>query len=311
MKGTILVTDSLFIFAEHESQIRAAGYEIERLDKPEASEDELIKQVKGKVGYILGGIEKITNNVVEAASDLKVIAFTGADPYGFIPAHELAIKKGIAITTTPAANSYAVAEYTLSVMLAMTRNLFELGRTGEKKFQTTHSLSELTVGIIGMGNIGTRMAVALHALGVKKLLYTNRTRKLEIEEKTSAKFVSMDELLKQSDIVTLHVSKEIGAGFISREQLSKIKDGALIVNCGFMGGIDRAALLPELMTGRLRAAEDGPSDAAFAKLPLSAWYCSNSHTAYNTFEANRTASDMATNSLLAILETGKDQYKVN
>ena len=56
MKGTILVTDNLFIFPEHEAKLREAGYEIERLDKPEATEEELIEAVKGKVGYILGGI---------------------------------------------------------------------------------------------------------------------------------------------------------------------------------------------------------------------------------------------------------------
>lgn len=311
MKGTILVTDSLFIFPEHEAQLRAAGYAVERLNKPEASEVELIAHVKGKVGYILGGIEKVTDAVIDAADSLKVIAFTGADPYGFIPGHARATEKGIAITTTPGANSYAVTEYTLAIILAMTRNIFELGRTGEKKFETTSSLSELTVGIVGMGNIGTKMAGALKALGVKRILYTNRTRKSEVEDSTGAEFVTLDELLTQSDIVTLHVSKEIGAGFIGASQLAMMKDGALLLNCGFIGGVDRDALLPELESGRLRAAEDGPTDPRFAALPLSAWYCSNSHTAYNTHEANATASEMATRSVISILETGKDELRAN
>ena len=78
-KGIILITDSLFIFPEHEEKIRTAGYKIERLNEVEAGEDELIKAVKGKVGYILGGIEKITDKVVEAGAELKVISFTGSD----------------------------------------------------------------------------------------------------------------------------------------------------------------------------------------------------------------------------------------
>jgi D-3-phosphoglycerate dehydrogenase len=155
------------------------------------------------------------------------------------------------------------------------------------------------------------MATSLHALGVKRLLYTNRTQKLDVEKETCAEFVTMEELFAQSDIVTLHVSKEIGAGFIGKAQLAAMKDGALLINCGFMGGVDRDALLPELELGRLRAAEDGPIDSRFAKLPLSTWYCSNSHTGYNTSEANRTASDMATRSIISILETGKDEFKVN
>lgn len=311
MKGTILITDSLFIFPEHEERIRAAGYEIERLDTPEATEDELVEKIKGKTGYILGGIEKVTDRVIAAADELKVISFTGADAYGFIPGFKMATDKGIAITTTPGANSYAVAEYTISLILSMTRNLFELGRTGDKKFQTTRSLKELTVGVVGMGHIGLKVTESLQALGVRKILYTNRTRKTEVEKRTGAEFVSLEELLMQSDIVTLHVSKEIGEGFIGKSELSKMKDKTLLVNCGFMGGIDRQALLPELLSGRLRAAEDGPYFEAFSGLPLSVWYCSNAHTAYNTFEANRVASDMATVSLLSILETGQDKFKIN
>ena len=311
MKRKILVTDSLFIFTEHVEKLREAGYEIERLDNPEATEAELVEAVRGKVGYILGGIEKVTEKVIEAADDLRVISFTGADAHGFIPAFDKATKKGIAITTTPNANSYAVAEYTLAIMLAMTRNIFELGRTGDKTFQTTRSLNQQSVGIVGMGHIGTRMAEILYSLGVKRILYTNRTRKEEVEVNTGAEFVNIEELLSQSDIVTLHVSKEIGEGFIGERELSRMKDGALLVNCGFMGGVNRDSLLIELKAGRLRAAEDGPKDERFAELPLSIWYCSNAHTAYNTTEANKTASDMAVNSLLNVLETGNDQFKAN
>ncbi len=73
MKGTILITDSLFIFKEHEQALVNAGYKIERLDKPAATEEELIEAIKGKVGYILGGIEKVTDKVIEAADKLRVI----------------------------------------------------------------------------------------------------------------------------------------------------------------------------------------------------------------------------------------------
>ena len=301
MKGKILITDSLFIFPEHEKLLRDAGYEIERLDKPEATEEELVEHIPGKVGYILG-IEKVTDKVIDSADSLKAIVFTGSDALSFIPAYDKAAKRGISIATTPGANSYAVAEYTVALMLAMTRNLFELGRTGEKKFETTRSLNELTVGIVGMGHIGIRVARMLSGLGVKKLLYTNRTRKKEVEEKMGLEFVTLDELLSESDIVSLHVSKTVGDGFIGKEQLAKMKNGALLVNCGFMGGVDRKALLPELAAGRLRAAEDGPADPVFSNLPLSVWYCSNAHTAYNTVEANKTASDMAVQKLLSIFD---------
>lgn len=312
MKGKILITDSLFIFKEHEDAIIAAGYEIERLDKPAATEEELIAHLAGKVGYILGGIEKVTDKVIESSMDLKAIAFTGADWRNFIPGHAKATERGISIASTPGANTYAVAEFTLTLILAMTRNLFELGRTGTKTFQTTHSLNELTVGILGVGNIGMRMARSLNALGAKKVLYYSRTRKPELEHEIGIEFVDMNTLLAASDILTIHASKEIGADVISKDELAKMKDGALLINCGYTDAVNRDALYEELHAGRLRAAQDDPvEEGRFKALPFSIWFTSNGHTAYNTFEANKTASDMATQSLINLLEQGQDKYKVN
>jgi phosphoglycerate dehydrogenase-like enzyme len=85
---TILITDSLFIFPEHEQQLKDAGYEVVRLDKPDATEAELCEAVKGKVGYILGGIEHVTQKVIDAADELKAIAFTGIDYKALITAWE-------------------------------------------------------------------------------------------------------------------------------------------------------------------------------------------------------------------------------
>ena len=306
----ILITDSLFIFPEHEKMLTDAGYEIERLDKPEATEDELIAAVKGKAGYILGGIEEITDKVIDAADELKAIAFTGADWRHFIPGYKRATEKGIAIASAPGANKFAVAEYTVALILAMTRNIFELGRTGSVKFQTTRSLQGATVGIIGMGRIGSQVSRILHTIGAN-IIYYSRTPKPEIEKETGAKFVTLDELLSQSDVISMHASTEIGRGFIGKNEFKKIKDGALVVNCGFTGGFDTAALYDELKSGRLRAAQDDPADERFNSLPLSVWFCSNGHTAYNTHEANKTGSDMSTQSILNLLKTGKDQYKVN
>jgi phosphoglycerate dehydrogenase-like enzyme len=311
MKGTILVTDSLFIHDEHIALINGAGFDVVRLDVPNASEAQLVEAVKGKIGYILGGIEKITETVIEAADELKVISFTGADWKQFIPAHAIAKEKGIVITNTPGVNTNAVAEYTLLLILAMVRNVFELGRTGHVKFQTTTSLNELTVGIVGMGHIGSRVAMLLKAHGVTKILYTSRTQKPEVEDSTGAKFVSLDELLSQSDVVTLHASKDIGENFIGSSELAQMKDGSLLINCGFTGGVDADALYTELTSGRLRAAQDDPFDEHFDTFPLQVWFNSNAHTAFNTYEANKKASNMATRSILNALAGVRDEYQIN
>lgn len=308
----ILITDSLFIFPEHEQKLRDAGFEITRLDKPAATEEELIDAVKGKSGYILGGIEHITDKVIESADMLEAICFTGSDWRHFIPGHESATQKGIAVTNCPGANSYAVAEYTMALMLAMTREIFDLGRTGTKTFKTTKSLQDSTVGIVGMGHIGEKVARILKTFGVKEVLYFSRTRKESLEQEIGMRYVSMEELLKASDVVTLHTSKQAGKGYFTKEYLEMMKDGALLVDCSFRGSVDEESLYSELEQGRLRAAFDaGSQEERFKQLPVSVWYVSNTSTAFNTGCANQLASDMATESIINLLTTGTDKYKVN
>src|SRR5882757_6273946 len=125
MKEKILITDSLFIFPEHEKLLNDAGYEIERLDKLSATEDELVEAIKDKVGYILGGIEKVTEKVIDAGDKLKAIIFTGIGYKDFIPAWEHATEKGIAIANTPNAPTHAVSEWAITMALAMNRGIFD------------------------------------------------------------------------------------------------------------------------------------------------------------------------------------------
>ncbi len=309
---TILITDSLFIFPEHEEQLRQAGFAIERLDKPEATEAELIEAVKDKEGYILGGIEKITDKVIKAGNKLKAICFTGSDYRYFIPGYQLATQKGIAIADCPGVNANAVAEYALTLMMTMTRQLFDLGRTGTTTFKTTQSLLNSKVGIIGLGKIGQRVAAMLKGIGVKEVNYYNRSPKPEIAAKLGITYLSLNELLKTADIVSLHASIQAGERYFDKDHLAQMKDGALLINTSFETAIDMDALYAELSTGRLRAAHDGAiTDERFKALPLNTWFCSNSHTAYNTNEANRAASDMSTQSMINLLTTGKDTYRVN
>ncbi len=152
---------------------------------------------------------------------------------------------------------------------------------------------------------------SLKLLGAKEILYFSRKQKPDIEKEIAAKFVDLDTLLAQSDIVSLHASKEAGKGYITKEKLAKMKDSALLINCTFPDAVDIDALFDELKAGRLRAAQDDTAEERFSTLPLSVWFNSNISTAYNTHEANKIASDMATQSMINLLKTGNDQYKVN
>jgi len=288
MSGKILVTDSLFIFDEHVKKLEAAGYEVERLDKPKATEEELCAAIKGKVGYILGGIEKVTNKVIEAADELKAIAFTGSDWQALITGWQAATAKEIAIASAPGANSFAVAEFSVAVALAMQRNLFELGRTGDTKFETTGSIKSCTIGVIGSGHIGSKIIKFMQSFQPAGTLYFNRTKKGDIE----AEYSNLDDLLTRSDIIFVAIPGSAGT-ILDDENIKKIKKGSLVVSISPANTISFDGLLPRLKDGSLRAAVDWPAPSPeFEKLPLKAWFSTNDHTAYNTHEATQKGSDM-------------------
>ena len=311
MSNKILVTDSLFIFDEHVEQLKAAGFEVERLDKPQATEEELCKAVKGKVGYILGGIEKVTDKVINTADELKAIIFTGADWAGFIPGHEVATKKEIAIANTPGANTYAVAEYTLTLMLIMLRKVLELTRVSDKTFMTAQSLTDVKIGVVGMGRIGERVTRMLKGLGVEDINYWNRTRKLELEKELGLKYLPLEEIYSTCDLISYHVSSRAGQ-LIGKDLIKRIKKDSIIINAGSDVAYDVAALYDKIIANNLHVAFDyNLNDKRYKNLPLTNWFCSNSSTAYNTYAANKLASDMATQSIINLLKTGSDDNRVN
>lgn len=309
---TILITDSLFIFPEHEKMLTDSGYEIERLNKPEPSEEELAKAIKGKVGYILGGIEQVTEKVVDSSDELKAIVFTGIGYKDFIPAWEYATKKGIAISNVPDGPTHAVSEWAITMALAMNRGIFDLGRTGQKDFMTTTGLEGQNIGIIGLGRIGKHITEMLKVFRPALVSYYSRHRHEDSEKSLNIKYKDLNTLLSESDVVFLCVSKDAGDNFLGKEELSYMKDGALLVSFVGQNYINSEALLKELQSGRIRAVSDHPlKDESSKKLPLGTWFCFNASNAFNTKTEIKLTSDMATQSILNILSTGKDQYRVN
>jgi len=310
-KKNVLVTDSLFIFDEHIKKFEASGITVTRLDKPMASEAELIEAIKGKHGYILGGIEKVSGKVIDSADCLEALVFTGADWLSYVPGYVEATQKGVAIANCPGANARAVAEYALTLMLSMQRQIFSLGRTGSESFKTANSLLDSHVGIIGMGTIGATVASMLKGIGVGQISYYSRRRKPEIEERLGLKYMDMMELLRCVDVVSLHTSKAAGVGYIGADQLAVLKDGALLVDTSFHGSVDNDALLTQLKSGRIRAAYDHIPAPSFKELPAQCFYYSDESTAFNTKEANQKASDMACTTMINLLTGKGDSHVVN
>ncbi len=304
----ILITDSLFILPEHEKKLQEAGFEIERLDKTQATEEELIKAIKGKDGYILGGIETLTDKIIDEADSLKAIVFTGIGYKDFIPNHEYVTSKGIKIANTPDAPTHAVAEWAVTMALAMNRNIFDLGRAGEKKFITSKGIESEHVGIVGLGRIGKEIAKLLEPFRPASVSYFSKHK----HDDSQIEYKELDNLLNESDIVFLCVSKDAGKNFFGKEQLSQMKNGSLLVTFMAKDIVDEDALLAELKTGRIRAVSDHSiQNEESNSLPMGIWYCFNASNAFNTATEIKLCSDMATESMINLLTTEEDKNKVN
>ncbi len=222
----------------------------------------------------------------------------------------MATEKGIAITNTPAANAYAVAEYALTLILAMNRRLFALGRAGDKSFLTANSLQSQKIGIIGFGAIARVLVQQLKHMGVKNIVYYSQTKKLVDEMMYGITFEPLESLLASSDIISIHTPKSAGC-IIDSKMIDKTKNGAVLINCAHPFAIDFDALSKSIRNKKLRAAYDKPPNGDFADLSMDDFYCSNDNCAYNTTMANRLASDMTVQSLLNIHYKNQDQYIVN
>ncbi len=188
--------------------------------------------------------------------------------------------RGVMVANTPGLNAYAVAELAVGMMIFLKRRVLDYQsgvRNGswDRGAFPSYSVNRKTVGIIGGGNIGRRVAVLAQKLGAETLYYDAFRLPPEREELLEMKYTSLDELLKQSDIVTLHVPLlESTKHIIGASQLEKMKPTACLINTARGGLVDDAALLSALEEGRLAAAgldcvedEISPTTSRLAVLP--------------------------------------------
>lgn len=182
--------------------------------------------------------------------------------------------KGIAVTNTPGANAYAVSELAVALMLAVGRNLMfhcksiQGGIWSRAMFtDNAVSLNGKTVGLIGGGNIGRQVAQKVQVFGASVQYYDVFRLPAETEERLHMTYVSLDELLKTSDVVSLHVPLlDSTRHILSAEKIALMKKGAILINTARGGLVDDAALLTAIDEGRLMGAgldcvEDDPLPA--------------------------------------------------
>lgn len=216
---------------------------------------------------LIAGLEPLTKNVLQSAKSLKVIARvgTGLDSVDLAAAKQL----GITVLNTPDAPTKAVAELTLAHILGLLRNVSQADRqirVGVWKGLMGSLLETKTVGIVGFGRIGKRVATLISAFGASVIISDAQVKQSDYPN------VELDELCIKSDILSLHLPySEATHHIINEKQISQMKKGSYIVNISRGGLVDETALLTALKSGHLAGAaldcfEQEPYEGELSKL---------------------------------------------
>ena len=259
--------------------------------------------------------EKVTAEIIDVLPGLKVIIRAGAG-YNTIDTR-YARKKGIDVMNTPGANSNAVAEEVVALMLADARHLIPADastRTGkwEKKKFMGREIAGKTIGIMGLGNIGRLVAKRLSGFDVKLLGY-DPVISAERAREMNVKLSDVEKIFRESDYVTLHIPEnDETKGVIGEKLLSLMKDGATIINCARAGVLDEDAFRAQKEKKGLRLLNDVyPKDAEGEKTVTDIADIMLPHLGASTKEANLNAARRAAEELIDFDYKGITSFIVN
>lgn len=234
------------------------GFELEMLES--VSQQELEGKVKEADYLLVSGRLKINRTVLGNAQNIKMIQRTGVGldsiDLEYIRNHDVPfyVNKGV--------NAQSVAEHTILLMLASLRNLVEINENTKRgiwKKQAqgvcTHELCGKTVGLIGMGAIGRKVAGMLKAFGAKVLYNDVSKMKQEDENALGIKFSTREEIIEKSDIISLHCPlTDDTRHMINDRAVNKMKNGVILINTARGGLIDEAALINGIKNGKIAGA---------------------------------------------------------
>ena len=259
--------------------------------------------------------EKVTAEIIDCLPKLEVIVRAGSGVNTIDTKY--ARRKGIDVMSTPGANSNAVAEEVIALMLANARHVIKAdasARAGEwekKKFMG-HEIAKKTVGIVGLGNIGRLVAKRLSGFDVQLLGY-DPVISIERAREVKVDLTDLETLFSKSDYVTLHIPEnDETRGMVNLKLLSLMKEGATIVNCARAGIVDEDALRKARKERKLRFLNDvyakdsegekSVKDIADIMLP---------HLGASTVEANFNAAKRAAEQLIDLDYKGITSFIVN
>ncbi len=272
-KVKVLVCDSV-----HEKgieKLKQAGFEVD-LD-PTITAKQLLRIVSKYDAIIVRSRTKVTKEIIEAGRQLRVIGRAGAGLDNIDL--ETAEKKGIMVFDASGASTNAAAELTLGLTISLLRSIPRADNSMKegkwiKRELMGGELRDKTLGIIGLGNVGGRVAKIAKALDMKILVTKRTPPEPELLLELGAEFVMLKELLTRSDVVTIHVPlMPQTKHMIGVHEIQLMKKGAFLVNTSRGAVVDEKALLNALKSGKLGGAAldvyeiEPPKDLSLIRLP--------------------------------------------
>jgi D-3-phosphoglycerate dehydrogenase len=250
----VLVTDTI---AESGLDILRATSDVDLDYRPGLKGAELLQAVAESDALITRSGTAVTPELVNAGTRLRIVgrAGVGLDNVDV----DAATERGILVINAPTANIMSATEHTMAMLLSLCRNIPEAhasvkrGEWVRSKFMGVE-LDGKTLGVIGLGRIGSRVTVRARAFGMRVIAHDPYIADSAFE-KSGATKVSLDQLIEQADVITVHTpATEETRGLLGAQQIAKMKNGAIVLNIARGGIYDEQALADALNSGKLLGA---------------------------------------------------------
>ena len=290
-----------------------AGFELVCNDTGRKLDRQEQKAMIADAFAVVAGTEAYDDDMLSAAPNLKLVMRFGVGTDNFDL--ESMKRRGIAVGVI--SNNNSVAEFTMALILGVMKNLHRFGsavREGAWSRFTMRELKDKTVGIVGFGRIGRRLAQLLQGFNVEILAYDPFMNEDEAH-RLNVKPVSLETLLASSDVVSLHIpSAPETQHLINRETIAKMKDGAYLINTSRGALVDEEALQEALIAGKLA----GAALDVFEKEPVTKDLALSSldnilltpHAAALSVETNYNAGITCAESVIRVFNGGTPLYPV-
>ncbi len=292
--------------------LRAAGHDVEVWpEETPPPPDSLAAKLAAADAALTMVVDRISPEMLDAAPNLRIVANMAVGYDNIDPAE--AAKRNVHVTNTPGVLAETTADMAFALLMAAARNVVASDRDtragGWKTWSPTAFLGadvfRATLGIVGLGEIGE--AVARRARGFDmRILYTSRTRKPDAESRSGCEYLALDELLRQSDFVSIHTPLTTETrGFIGAREFGLMKQSAILVNTARGQVVDQAALIEAVRAGTIAGAaldvtdpEPLPLDNPLYSFPT---VIITPHIASASFATRSKMADMAAANIIEVL----------